>query len=412
VTAGAPPLRRHVVAFDPSHVEQLAGIAVDADDALAILKDLGFSIASETPPYAIGVPEWRGDIDGSADLVEEVMRIKGLDAVPNTPLPRSVGIAKRTLSAGQRRERSLRRTLAASGLNEAITYAFIKDSEAAAFLEGGAPIALANAISSDMTTMRPSLLPGLLRAAQTNLDRGQSQVSLFELGRAFRGFEPTDQPVEAAAVLAGQAVPRSWSKAAASYSVFDAKSLALIGLKALGAPVEKLQVFASVTGHGPRAVFHPGQAGELRLGPKNTLARFGLIHPKITKQFGLSGPVAAVEWLIENAPQPKRASGATKTALKLENLQPVERDFAFIVSAETPAQSLVKAIQGADKTAITNVQVFDRYDGVGLQPGTVSLGVCVTLQPRGESFTEAALDALAQKITKAAEKSTGATLRA
>lgn len=412
VRAGKPPLRNHVIAFDPAHVKKLTGLEVEPGEALAVLRKLGFCAQGGDAPYDIHVPEWRADIDGSADLVEEIMRLKGLDAVPTVPLPRAPGVAKRTLSVPQRRERTLRRTLAAAGLHEAITYAFISDDDAQAFIANGSPIALANAISSDMTSMRPSLLPGLLRAAKRNLDRGLANVSLFEIGRVFLGSGPKDQPVQAACILAGKPGVRSWRGATGSYDTFDAKAIALQGLKAIGAPVEKLQTFAAISGATPSAAYHPGQAGELRLGPKNTLARFGLLHPKFAKLFGLDGPVAVVEWMVSGVPQPKTASSTTKRALVLESLQPVERDFAFIVNDDVPAQSLVRAIQGADKTAITNVAVFDRYDGPGLDPGTVSLAVCVTLQPRGASFTEQDLEEIAAKITAAAEKSVGANLRA
>lgn len=411
VTAGAAPLRRHVIAFDPAHVGRLTGLEVAAQDALAQLNKLGFTVEGSQAPYSVHVPEWRADIDGSADLVEEVMRLKGLDAVPTVPLPRADGVAKPTLSLQQRRERSLRRTLAATGLHEAITYAFIGEDDAKAFLGGAAPITLANAISSDMTTMRPSLLPGLLRAAKRNLDRGLASVSLFEIGRVFLGSGPKDQPVQAAAILAGKTGARSWNAAVGPYDAFDAKAAALQGLKALGAPVDKLQVFADISGATPGETYHPGQAGELRLGPKNPLARFGLLHPKVAKAFGLDGPVAMVEWMIEGVPQPKAAGSTTKAPLTLEALQPVERDFAFIVKDDMPSQTLVRAIQGADKAAITAVRVFDRYEGTGLEPGTVSLGICVTLQPRGASFTDDDLEKIAAKIIAAAEKSAGATLR-
>lgn len=412
VSAGTPPLRNHVITFDSAHVKKLTGIDVSAEEALGLLSKLGFAAQGESAPYKIHVPEWRADIDGSADLVEEVMRLKGLDAVPTVPLPRMPGVAKRTLSLPQRRQRTLRRALAAAGLHEAITYAFISDGDAQAFLPEGKPIALANAISSDMTSMRPSLLPGLLRAAGRNLDRGLASVSLFEIGRVFLGSGPKDQPVQAAAILAGKTAARSWRGETRPHDAFDAKAIALSGLKAVGAPIEKLQTFAEISGATPSAPYHPGQAGELRLGPKNTLARFGLLHPKFAKLFGLDGPVAMVEWLVEGVPQPKSAGASTKPALVLENLQPVERDFAFIVKDDVPAQTLLRAIQGADKASITNAAVFDRYDGPGLQEGTVSLGVCVTLQPRGASFTEQDLEAIAAKITAAAEKSVGAHLRA
>ncbi|MEO0410749.1 MAG: phenylalanine--tRNA ligase subunit beta [Pseudomonadota bacterium] len=410
-SAGTPPLRGHCIDFDPAQVEKLAGVTVEDHEALEILSDLGFGFVGESAPYKVYAPEWRADIDGSADLVEEVIRIKGLGHVPTTPLPRQEGVATPTLVLRQKAERTLRRRLAASGLTEAITYAFISENDAAPFAEGRPLQTLANAISSDMTTMRPSLLPGLVRAAQRNLDRGQASVRLFEIGRAFRGEGPKEQPLQAAAIIAGHTSARSWRGAQSPVDSFDAKALALEALSALGAPIEKLQTYARITGDDMSPAYHPGQSGELRLGPKNTLARFGVIHPKCAAHFGITAPTALLEVFIENAPG-KKKSGTTKAALNAQSLQPVERDFAFLVDEAQPAQTLMRAIAGADKKAIAKVQLFDRYQGKGLEPGTVSLGVCVTLQPNAASFTDKEIEAISAKIIAAAEKSVGAQLRA
>ncbi len=408
VSAGTPPLRKHSVPFDPDHVRRLAGLDVAADEALSILKALGFTIDGAGAPYTVHVPEWRADIDGSADLVEEVMRIKGLDAVPTVPLPRPNGVAKATLSLAQKRIIALRRRLAGLGLNEAVTYAFIKEADAALF--GEDTQTLANAISSDMTTMRPSLLPGLLSAAQRTLDKGHGPVRLFEIGRVFAGETPDAQPLEAALIIAGGAA-KDWQSGAAEPSVFAAKAAALAALEAAGAPTQKLQTYGAVTGADMPSAYHPGQSGDLRLGPKNTLARFGMIHPRLAAAFGLSAPVAMAEIFPENLPKPK-AAGPTRSALDDLPLQPVERDFAFLVEEAVPAETLLRALKGADKKAITDVAVFDRYAGPGVPEAHVSLAVRVTLQPVGASFTDEALEAISAKIVAAAQKSAGAQLRA
>ncbi|MEM7570355.1 MAG: phenylalanine--tRNA ligase subunit beta [Pseudomonadota bacterium] len=411
VSGGAPALREHSVAFNVEQVAQLTGVEIEEDEALAILSDLGFGFTGDGPAYTVYVPEWRGDIDGSADIVEEVIRIKGLGHVPLTPLPRREGVATPTLEPRQKAQRAVRRRLAAAGLHEAVTYAFVSESDAAPFAENRPLQMLANAISADMTAMRPSLLPGLVRAAQRNLDRGQASARLFEIGRVFHGAGPKDQPLQAALLVAGAQGPRSWRATAGPVDAFDAKALALEALSALGAPVAKLQTYARITGADMSPAYHPGQSGELRLGPKNTLARFGMLHPSLADMFGLSTPACVAEIMLENAP-PKKAAGTTKQALEAHTLQAVERDFAFLVQHDTPAQTLLRAIAGADKKAITDVRLFDRYDGKGLEPGTVSLGICVTLQPGEASFTDQDIEAIAAKIVAVAEKSVGAQLRA
>jgi phenylalanyl-tRNA synthetase beta chain len=346
------------------------------------------------------VPSWRRDVDGEADLVEEVVRIHGLDRVPATPLPRALGgaegVAAPTATPLQRTQRRLRRALAARGLDEAITWSFLPPAEAAAF--GGASFNLANPISADMAAMRPSLLPGLLTAAARNMDRGQASVRLFELGQRYLadGERPT-----AAILLAGELRSRDWrSGAAAKPDAFDAKAEVLAALAALGAPVQRLTVAAPADGW-----WHPGRAGRLVLG-KAVLADFGIIHPRISGQFDVKGPVAAVELYLDALPPRSR-----KREVWAPNaLLPLTRDFAFVVDEVLAADSLLRAVAGADKALIAGVKLFDRYAGPGVEAGKLSLAVEVTLQPTAATLTDADIEAVSAKVVAAAAK-LGATLR-
>jgi phenylalanyl-tRNA synthetase beta chain len=393
--AGTPPLADKVVAFTPARTLALAGIDVPADDQAAILTRLGFGVtrgASPGDPWQVSVPSWRRDVDGPADLVEEVVRIHGLAHVPSTPLPRAEGVARPTATPAQRIERRLRRALAGRGLNEAVTWSFVSPAQAEPF--GGAAWVLANPISTDLAAMRPSLLPGLLAAARRNLDRGEAGVRLFEIGRRYLadGEHPT-----AAVLLAGTARARDWRTGpAAGYDAFAAKAEALAGLAAAGVPVERLTVLPPVD-----PWFHPGRSGRLALG-KAVLASFGELHPRLAGDLRLA--VVVAELYLDALP-PARAKRA-RPAFAPPSLQPVSRDFAFVVAADTAAETLLRAVRGADR-AVTAVALFDRFD---LDDGRVSLAVTVTLQPTAKSFTDAEIDALATAIIAAAAKA-GATLR-
>ncbi len=344
-------------------------------------------------PWQVSVPSWRRDIDGPADIVEEVVRIHGLDAVPSTPLPRVAGVARPTATPAQRTERRLRRALAARGLNEAVTWSFVAPAQADPF--GGAAWTLANPISTDLAAMRPSLVPGLLAAARRNLDRGEVGVRLFEVGRRYLadGEHPT-----AAMLLAGVARPRDWQGGpAAGFDAFAAKAEALAALAAAGAPIERLAVLPPAD-----PWFHPGRAGRLALGAK-TLASFGELHPRLVGDLRL--PVVVAEVFLDALP-PARARRA-RPAFTPPPLQAVKRDFAFVVAAATPAEKLLGAVRSADKAAVTDVALFDRF---AMDGGQISLAVTVTLQPVGRSFTDAEIEALSAKIVASAAKA-GATLR-
>ncbi len=397
VRAGKPPLEAQTMRYDTTLCTRLGGMEVEADRQRAILESLGFHVGSD---WTVTIPSWRRDVEGPADLVEEVVRIVGLDRVTSTPLSREDGVARPTATPVQKVERKVRRTAAARGLNEAITWSFVSEAEASAF--GGGAWTLSNPISEDMKVMRPSLLPGLLSAAQRNADRGAPSIRLFEIGRRYLADA---EPLTVGVVLAGQRAGRSWSSGKAQpFDAFDAKAEALALLDAAGAPVDNLQVFGEAGGH-----FHPGQSGTLRLGPKTVLASFGALHPATARAFDLSGPVVAAEIYLHAVPV-RRASGFMRPAFSPSPLQVVQRDFAFLVSQDVASDVIARAVRGADKAAIIEVRVFDVFRGTGVPEGQQSVAIEVTLQPVDRSFTEAELSAIATKIVSVAG-TLGAVLR-
>lgn len=405
IRAGEAPSGTKVVAYDPALAERLGGVAIPDDQQRAILRALGFGSDAR---WNVIVPSWRPDVDGAPDIVEEVVRIHGLDNIASTALPRADGVARPTATPAQQLERRLRRAAASRGSHEAVTWSFLPEADAAAFAEGnGAVWTLANPISEDMKAMRPSLLPGLLAAVRRNVDRGASGLRLFELGRRYlRGTSGhSDERLTLGMVLAGEKTPRGWATGKAqSFDAFDAKAEALALLAESGAPVENLQVMGEAG-----TQFHPGQSATLRLGPKTVLARFGMLHPALLKQFDVGVPVAAVELFLDAIPG-KKSAGFARTAYAPPALQAVTRDFAFLVDAALPAGDLVRAIKGCDKANIVAVRLFDDFRGQGVPDGQKSLAVEVTMQPGEKSYTEAELKAIAEKVTGAAAK-LGAVLR-
>ena len=380
------------VPLRPERLRALAGIALPQAEQHAILDRLGFAITTD----GVTPPGWRPDIDGEADLIEEIARIHGYDKLPSTPLERVPGVARPTATRAQLVERRVRRTAAARGLDEAVNWSFISEAEAASV--GAAEWRLANPISEEMKVMRPSLLPGLASAARRNFDRGASAVRLFEIGRRYlaEGECPT-----ATVLLAGEARPRGWhSGKAKGFDAFDAKAEALALLDAAGAPVANLQVFPD---GGPS--WHPGRSARLGLGPKTIVAAFGELHPRLVRELDAPPGTVAAEIYLDAIPAP-RAAGRARPAFAPPPLQPVIRDFAFFVPAELSAEALMRAVRGADKTAITGARLFDRFESAeGL-----SLAVEVTLQPGDKSFTEAEIGDVSKRIIAAAEK-LGARLR-
>jgi len=395
--SGQPPLGKRQVAYDPVLCTGLGGVTVAPDDQKQILEKLGFSVNSE---WQVEVPSWRRDVDGPADLVEEVVRIIGLDAVKSTPLARTDGVARPTATPAQMIERKVRRTAAARGLNEAITWSFLSEREASAI--GGGAWSLANPISEDMKVMRTSLLPGLLSAARRNMDRGATSARLFEIGRRYLAEA---ERATVGVVLAGDKSPRGWASGKAQkFDAFDAKAEVLALLEAAGAPIANLQVLGEAGEH-----YHPGQSGTLRLGPKTILASFGALHPGTARAFDLDGPVMVAEAYLDAIPA-KRTSGFMRSDYRPPALQALTRDFAFLVPAALTADALVRAVRGADKVNIAAARLFDRFAGPGVPDGQLSLAIEVTLQPQEKTFAEADLSAISDAVVAAAAK-LGAVLR-
>jgi phenylalanyl-tRNA synthetase beta chain len=392
VRAGQPPLEKRKITFDFGRTKALGGIEVPEQRQREILDSLGFELGGN----GVTIPTWRRDVEGSADLVEEVARITGYDAVPSTPLERAPGVAKPTATRSQLVERRVRRAAAARGLDEAVTWSFISDKEAEVF--GGGEWKLANPISEEMKVMRPSLLPGLIAAARRNLDRGASSIRLFELGRRYLGDK--EHPT-LGLLLAGERLPRGWQTGKAlAFDAFDAKAEVLALLEAAEAPVANLQVLPDV---GP--TWHPGRSAKLGLGPKTILAAFGELHPSLAKSLDAPAGAVAAEIYLDAIPAP-RSSGHARFAYTPPALQAVTRDFAFIVPTDLPTESLLRTIRGADKAAIIGVRLFDRFaSGDGL-----SLAFEVTLQPVDKSFTDEQIGEISSRIVAAAEK-LGARLR-
>ncbi|HEX5258301.1 MAG TPA: phenylalanine--tRNA ligase subunit beta [Sphingomicrobium sp.] len=392
IRAGDPPVEKRVIHFDFGRTKALGGIEVPESEQKQILEGLGFEVSGAD----VIVPTWRRDVEGPADLVEEIARITGYDSVPSTPLERAAGVAKPTATRSQLLERRVRRTAAARGLDEAVTWSFISEAEAAAF--GGGDWRLANPISEEMKVMRPSLLPGLIAAARRNLDRGASSVRLFEIGRRY--LSDSEHPT-LGFILAGERRPRGWQSGKAQpFDAFDAKAEAVALLDASGAPVDNLQVFPDA---GPR--WHPGRSATLRLGPKTVLADFGELHPNLQKSLDAPAGAVAAEVYLDAIPV-GRSSGHARSAYAPPGLQPVSRDFAFIVPSDVAAENLLRAIRGADKTAITGVRLFDRFE----TPEGLSLAFEVTLQPIEKSFADEQIGDISRRIVATAE-TLGARLR-
>ena len=405
VRAGQPPVAPRNISYDTDHCLRLGGIDVARDRQREILESLGFAV---TPDWQVTPPSWRRDVEGGADLVEEVVRMVGLDHVPSTALPRADGVATPTATPMQKIERKVRRTAAARGLNEAINWSFIPEAQAGAF--GNATWSVANPISEDMKVMRPSLLPGLLSAAQRNMDRGADSVRLFEIGRRYLADA---ERLTATVILAGEKRSRDWANGkAVKFDAYDAKAEALALLAAAGVAVEQLMVMPVLSGaEGAEAGdhYHPGQSGTFRMGPKNVLAAFGALHPATAKAFDLDGPVMAAEIYLDAIPQ-KKSSGFMRAAFTPPVLQAVTRDFAFLVSADLPSGDLVRAIRGADKANVVAVRLFDQFAGAGVPDGQKSLAVEVTLQPAEKSYGDDELKAISDRVIAASAK-LGAVLR-
>jgi phenylalanyl-tRNA synthetase beta chain len=382
-----------LIDFPVSEVKRLAGLEVPFIEMRHILTRLGFMVAGSGPVVKIAVPSWRTDVHGKADIVEEVVRIYGVNKVPETPFGRGEEPRKSVLTPMQQRTRRAKRALAARGMVEAVTWSFISKPAAELFGGGQAELVLANPIASELSDMRPSLIPGLIAASQANINRGSSDVALFEVGQIFKGDKPEDQLMAASGVRHGFAsskgLGRHWSGTLEA-DALDAKADAFAVLAAAGAPMQALQTVS-----GGASWLHPGRSGTIQIGPQNVLGYFGELHPRT----------------LDRIPEAKQKATRAKPVLDLSAFQPVSRDFAFIVDRKVKAGDLVRAAQGVDKKLITDVTVFDLYEGKGIDPDKKSLAIAVTIQPREKTMTDQEIDAVGTKIVAEVTKKTGGTLR-
>lgn len=404
VVAGAEPDWRRSIVLRPSRVEQVVGLNVPKARQEQILRDLGCMVAEHGNGILVSPPSWRADITGEHDLVEEVARIEGLDKVVAVPLPRPPSPPS-VLSPAQRRVGWVRRTLAQRGLVEAVTFSFLSKAQAHLFGGGQTQLALANPISVDLEYMRPSVLPNLVAAAGRNADRGSLDPALFEIGVQFDGPEPGQQRQVAGGIRMGGAGSRHWSVPRRAVDVFDAKADVMAAVTAAGLSPESVQTVQSAP-----VWYHPGRSGTLRLGNKD-VAYFGELHPGVLTEMGIKATVVAFEVFLEAIPQPKPKSSKARPALKSSAFQPVDRDFAFVVDASIAADALVRAAKGADKALISDVRVFDLYEGQGVGEGKKSLALAVTLQPVEKTLTDDEIEAVSSAIVAAVGKATGGVLR-
>lgn len=408
--AGAAPLLNNTITFNPNQIKRLAGIDVGEDRIKSILTDLGFTVAGQGDALEIGVPSWRPDVHGGADLVEEVVRIVGVDNVPAVALPKEHDTTQPMLTTDQKRVWSTKRALAARGMIECVTWSFIPKSQAKLFGGGQDELELANPISTEMSDMRPSLLPGLISASSRNVDRGFDDIALFEVGQTYHGVEAKDQYLMASGIRVGSIRPgsegRHWKNTATPVDVYDAKADALEALAAVGAPVASLQVFEEASNW-----YHPGRSGTLRLGPKTILAEFGELHPRMLNDMGLERGAVAFEVFLNRLPPLRKRKHTSKSPLNVSDLQPLTRDFAFVVDADVKASDLVRAAKGADKNLITNVTVFDVFEGKSIGEGRKSIAIEITLQPKDKTLTDAEIEAVSERVVATVIKVTGGELR-
>jgi phenylalanyl-tRNA synthetase beta chain len=409
--AGKAEAPERIIDFPLEDLRRLSGVEVGLTEIKRVLGHLGFFVAGQGPTVKIAAPSWRPDVHGKADIVEEIVRIVGVDRVPSTPFDRGDAPRKPVLTPIQVRTRKAKRALAARGMVEAVTWSFVAKPQAELFGGGRPELALANPIASDLSDMRPSLIPGLVGAAQKNADRGSNDVALFEVGQVFRGDQPQDQLAAASGVRRALAkasgIGRHWSAPATEVDAFDVKADALAVLVAAGVPVSALQM---VPGGPPW--FHPGRVGTIQIGPQNVLGHFGELHPRALEALDAEGPLVAFEVILDKIPEPKAKATRAKPVLELSPFQPVERDFAFVVDRSVKAADILRAAQSADRKLITSVNVFDVYEGKGIDPGKKSIAIAVTLQPREKTLTDEEIEAVAGKIVAEVGKRTGGQLRA
>ncbi len=408
VTAGAVPAWQRAIAFDPSTVEKLAGFAVADAEQKSILEKLGFTVAADGKGWTVQPPPWRGDIEGRADLVEEIVRVRGYDHIPPLSLTKPGAVTRSPETIRFARARKARTVLASRGMDECLTWSFMPADKAGLFGSNDNPaLRVLNPISADLAQMRPSPLGNLIEAAGKNRDRGFADVALFEVGPAFVSQKTDGQALVAAGIRAAHKGPRHWSggESARDVDIMDAKADAFAVLSACGGPSDSAQI----TRDAP-AWYHPGRSGTLRLGA-NVLAQFGEIHPAVLERLGIKDRIVAFEVFLDGIPAPKKKPATARPLLKLSPFQPVSRDFAFIVDASLEADAVVRAAKNADKTLIESVELFDIYDGKGIEPGKKSVAIAVTIQPREQTLTEKDLESVSEKIVGQVIGKTGGRLR-
>jgi phenylalanyl-tRNA synthetase beta chain len=412
--AGRPPVKPFRVDFAFERVERLMGLKLPEASMRATLEALGFVFEGKdgaNGAHRVTVPSWRPDVGGAADLVEEIARIAGLEKVPSAPLPRPTsGVTRATLTPLQKRVRRARRVLAGRGMVEAITWSFITNEEARHFGGGGEALELANPISSEMTAMRPGLLAGLLAAIARNANRGFDDAALFEVGQAYRGDQAEEQMLLASGVRAGAArlagSGRHWSGAAAPADLYEVKADVAAVLSGCGFDAGKAQISRDAP-----AWYHPGKSAVLRLGARTVLAHFGELHPATLQMMGISGPAAGFEVFLDALPAERQRKSRAKPTFVAADLQPVLRDFAFLLDVKVAAADVLKAAQGADKALIGDVSVFDVYQGKDLPAGKKSMAIAVTLQPRDKTLTDEEIEAVARKLVAEVKRATGGEIR-
>ncbi len=411
---GAIPDTDRIIDFPVAEVKRLTGLDVSLTEMKAILTALGFWVSGTGPVIKVAVPTWRPDVEGKTDLVEEVVRIVGVDNVPLVPIARVDEVHKPVLTPLQQRTRVAKRTLAARGMVEAVTWSFVSKKAATLFGGGQPALALANPIAADLSDMRPSLMPGLVMASQRNADRGYPDVALFEVGQVFKGDGERDQRYAAAGVRRGLAAAsgagRHWSGSREA-DVFDVKSDVLAMLASMNVPTGGLQVVAAHQLGAAPEFLHPGRSAILRFGPKDVIGWFGELHPRAVEALGAEGRMVAFEIVLDGLPSPKKKPTKARAKLDLAELQPVSRDFAFVVDQKVEAETLLRIARGIDKALVQDVSVFDVYAGKGIEPGKVSIGLALTLQPREKTLTDTEIEAFSTKFVGEVVAKTGAVLR-
>lgn len=409
VFVGEPPANPEPFAFDPAYVKRLTGMDLADDRIGTILGQLGFLVTAggegQVEPWTVTPPSWRRDVEGRADLVEEVARIEGFDNLPDVALPPVAIPAGGVLNPRQARVRTARRALASLGYAEAVTWSFTKQSTAALFGGGDDRLVLENPIAADLDCMRPSALPNLIQAAARNAARGFADAALFEIGPIYLGDGPKDQRTVIAGLVAPHAA-RHWG-GVGEEPLFALKGDLIAVLEEIGAPVDSLQLAQGQN----RDWWHPGRSARLQLGPKNVMVEFGELHPRILKALDADGPMLAFEIVLDSVPEPRGKSGKGRGSADLSSLMPLTRDFAFVVEDAKPVGDLVRAASGADKALIVDVRVFDIYRGKGVDDGFKSVALEVVIQPREATLAEAEIEALTAKVVAAVEKQ-GGKLRA